>query len=152
MPQEKQPLSSPAIGEHSKVVMHYRISLEDGTVADSTWEDNEPIAFAVGDGSLLPALEQSLFGLAAGARETFLLSPEQGFGYKDTANIHDVPREEFDPAMPLEPGMVVGFSLPNGEELPGMVLEVNETFVRVDFNHPFSGHELNFEVEIVSVE
>ena len=145
-------MSNPAIGENSKVVMHYRISLEDGTVADSTWEDNEPIAFAVGDGSLLPGLEQSLFGLSAGAREQFQLSPEQGFGYKDTANIHDLPRDDFDPQMPLEPGMVIGFSLPNGEELPGMVLEVAEAFVRVDFNHPFSGHELNIEVEILSVD
>jgi len=145
-------LSTTAIAENSKVVMHYRISLEDGTVADSTWEDSSPIAFTVGDGNLLPALEQSLFGLSAGARERFHLSPEQGFGYKDTANIHDMPRDDFDPAMPLEPGMVIGFTLPNGEELPGMVLEVNEAFVRVDFNHPFSGHELNVEVEILSVE
>ncbi len=145
-------MSTTAIGENSKVVMHYRISLEDGTVADSTWEDNEPIAFTVGDGTLLPALEQSLFGLRAGAHEQIQLSPEQGFGYRDTANIHDLPRDDFDPTMPLEPGMVIGFSLPNGEELPGMVLEVAEAFVRVDFNHPFSGHELNFEVEILSVD
>ncbi len=141
-----------AISENSKVVMHYRISLEDGTVADSTWEDNAPIAFVVGDGSLLPGLEQSLFGLTAGTQERFQLSPEQGFGYKDTANIHDLPRDDFEPTMQLEPGMVIGFSLPNGEELPGMVLDVNEASVRVDFNHPFSGHELSVEVEILSVE
>jgi FKBP-type peptidyl-prolyl cis-trans isomerase SlpA len=145
-------LSHPSIGNNSKVVMHYRITLEDGTVADSTWEENEPIAFTIGDGSLLPALEQALFGLGAGTRERFTFSPEQGFGYRDTANIHDMPRDDFDAAMPLEPGMVVGFSLPNGEELPGMVLEVAEAFVRVDFNHPFSGHQLDFEVEILSVE
>lgn len=145
-------MNNGAIGESSKVVMHYRISLEDGTVADSTWEDNEPIAFTVGDGNLLPGLEQSLFGLKPGAHERFLLSPEQGFGYKDTANIHDMPRDDFDPAMAVEPGMVIGFTLPNGEEVPGMVLEVTEASVRVDFNHPFSGHELNFEVEILSVE
>lgn len=145
-------MSNAAIGEHSKVVMNYRISLEDGTVADSTWEDNAPITFTVGDGSLLPGLEQSLFGLTAGSRERFQLSPEQGFGYKDTVNIHDLPRDDFDPSMPVEPGMVIGFSLPNGEEVPGMVLEVTEASVRVDFNHPFSGHELDFEVEILSVE
>lgn len=144
-------MSHTGIGEKSKVAMHYRITLEDGTVADSTWEDNQPIAFTIGDGSLLPALEQALFGLVAGARERFSFSPEQGFGYRDTANIHDMPRDDFDPAMPLEPGMVVGFSLPNGEELPGMVLEVAEAFVRVDFNHPFSGHQLDVEVEILSV-
>lgn len=145
-------MSNNTIGENSKVEMHYRISLENGTVADSTWEDNAPVAFTVGDGDLLPGLEQSLFGLVASSRGQFELSPEQGFGYKDTANIHDLPRDDFEPTMLLEPGMVIGFSLPNGEELPGMVLEVNEASVRVDFNHPFSGHVLNIEVEILSVE
>jgi FKBP-type peptidyl-prolyl cis-trans isomerase SlpA len=140
------------IGAQSRVVMHYRIALEDGTVADSTWEDNEPVGFTIGDGTLMPGLEQALLGLHAGEHQQIHLSPDQGFGYKDTANIHDLPRDDFDPQMPLEPGMVLGFTLPNGEELPGMLLEVNEASVRVDFNHPFSGHELNFEVEILSVE
>lgn len=145
-------MSSPVITEKSKVVMHYRITLEDGTVADSTWEDNQPIAFRMGDGTLSPGLEQSLLGLEAGAHETLMLAPEQGFGYKDTANIHDLPRDDFDPAMTVEPGMVIGFTLPSGEELPGMVTDVTESHVRVDFNHPFSGHQLSFEVEVISVE
>ncbi|HEY9148424.1 MAG TPA: FKBP-type peptidyl-prolyl cis-trans isomerase [Gammaproteobacteria bacterium] len=145
-------MSTHEIVEQSKVVMHYRITLEDGTVADSTWEDNAPIAFALGDGTLSPGLEQALHGLKAGDHETLTLSPEQGFGYKDTENIHNLPRDDFDPEMPLEPGMVIGFSLPSGEELPGMVMDVTESHVQVDFNHPFSGHQLKFEVEVISVE
>ncbi len=140
------------IGPQSRVVMHYRIALEDGTVADSTWEDNEPLAFIIGDGTLMEGMEQTLLGLKQGEQCHIHLSPDQAFGYKDTGNIHDLPRDDFDPQMPVEPGMVIGFTLPNGEELPGMVMEVAEAFVRVDFNHPFSGHELNFEVEILSVE
>jgi len=145
-------VTTPVIGEKSKVVMHYRITLEDGTVADSTWEDNEPIAFALGDGTLSPGLEQSLLGLKAGDHETLMIAPEQGFGYKDTGNIHDLPRDDFDPEMPVEPGMVIGFTTPSGDEIPGMVTDVTESHVRVDFNHPFSGHQLNFEVEVISVE
>ncbi len=140
------------IGIKSKVVLHYRILLEDGTVADSTWEDNEPIAFTLGDGTLAPGLEQSLLGLKTGDHETIVIEPDQAFGYKDTANIHRLPRGDFDPEMPLEEGMVVGFTLPDGGELPGMVTEVSEEEVQVDFNHPFSGHRLEFEVEIVAVE
>jgi FKBP-type peptidyl-prolyl cis-trans isomerase SlpA len=145
-------VSDTTIGPQSRVVMHYRISLEDGTVADSTWEDNEPLAFVMGDGTLMAGMEQALLGLKQGERRQIHLSPDQAFGYKDTGNIHDLPRDDFDPQMPLEPGMVIGFTLPSGEELPGMVMEVAEAFVRVDFNHPFSGHELDFEVEILKVE
>ena len=145
-------MSKKTIQANSKVVMHYRITLEDGTVADSTWEDNEPIAFVHGDGTLASGLEEVLLGLKAGARECIALSPEQGFGYRDSSNVHALSRADFDAEMPLAPGMVVGFTLPNGEEVPGMVFEVDGDQVLVDFNHPFSGHQLNLEVEILSVE
>ena len=145
-------MSEKTIQPNSKVVMHYRITLEDGTVADSTWEDNEPIAFVHGDGTLAPGLEQVLLGLKAGARETIMLSPEQGFGYRDTDNIHTMSRADFAEDAALAPGTVVGFTLPNGAELPGMVFEVDGDQVLVDFNHPFSGHQLCFEVEILSVD
>ncbi len=140
------------INSQSKVVMHYRIILEDGTVADSTWEDNEPIAFAMGDGTLSPGLEQYLLGLNTGDHETIVVEPDHAFGYKDTANIHRMPLSDFDPEMELEEGMVIGFSMEGGGELPGMIIEVDSDEVMVDFNHPFSGHRLDFEVEILTVE
>ncbi len=145
-------MSEKTIQPNSKVVMHYRIILEDGTVADSTWEDNEPIAFVHGDGTLAPGLEEVLIGLQPGARESIPLAPEQGFGHKDTENIHTLSRSDFGEDTPVAPGLVIGFTLPNGQELPGMIIEVEGDQVLVDFNHPFSGHQLSFEVEILSVE
>lgn len=140
------------IAPGSRVVMHYRLALEDGSVVDSTWDDDEPIAFSVGDGTMAAGLDDALQGLKCGDHVTIHLSPNQAFGDKDTANIHSMAREEFDPQMPLEPGLVIGFTLPNGDELPGMVLEVEEKSVLVDFNHPLSGHTIMFEVMILSIE
>lgn len=140
------------ITAESKLVLHYRITLEDGSMVDSTWDDDEPVAFTMGDGTLAPGLELSLIGLKVGDHETIVVEPDQAFGYKDTANIHRLPRSDFDTEMPLEEGMVIGFSLPDGGELPGMVTEVGDDEVQVDFNHPLSGHVLEFEVEVISVE
>ena len=36
-------------------------------------------------------------------------------------------------------------------ELPGVVMEFDTTSVRVDFNHPLAGRDLDFEVEILDV-
>ncbi len=140
------------IAPGSRVVMHYRLALEDGNVVDSTWDDDEPIAFVVGDGTMAAGLDDALQGLKEGDHVTLHLAPDQAFGQKDTANIHAMSREEFDPQMPLEQGMVIGFTLPNGEELPGMILEVEAESVLVDFNHPLSGHTIMFEVLLLSVE
>jgi FKBP-type peptidyl-prolyl cis-trans isomerase SlpA len=139
------------ITSDSTVIMHFRITLEDGTEADSSFGE-EPMQFQMGDGTLSEGLEQVLLGLPAGARQTFLLSPEQAFGYPDTANIHELPRSDFSMEMVLEPGVIIGFETPSGEELPGLVLEADEEKVKVDFNHPLAGHNLEFEVEILEVE
>jgi len=133
------------------VVMHYTILLEDGMVADTT-EGEEPFRFTVGDGSLIQGLELALFGLKAGDHQRLRISPENGFGAHDPNGIHEMPRAAFPPGMELEEGQIIGFDTPAGEELPGAILEVDEDTVKVDFNHPLAGHEITFEVEILSVE
>jgi len=105
------------IAPGSRVVMHYRLAMEDGNVVDSTWDDDDPIAFVIGDGTMAAGLDDALQGLKTGDHVTLHLSPDQAFGEKDTGNIHSMPREEFDPQMPLEQGLVIGFTLPSGEEL-----------------------------------
>ena len=37
-------------------------------------------------------------------------------------------------------------------EVPGMVAEVGEDTVTVDFNHPLSGRTIHFKVKIARVE
>ena len=126
--------------------MHFRISLEDGTEADSTFDD-EPIHFKIGDGTLLDSLEKSLLGLAEGTRKTLQIPPGEGYGYADKTNIHSMARSAFPPQMRLEQGTVIAFNTPSGEELPGTVCKVDSESVEVDFNHPFAGRRLIFEVD-----
>lgn len=133
-----------------RVVMHYTLSLDDGTVVESSSE-GDPLTFTVGDGTIIEPLERLLHGLDAGVHDTFRLEPEQAFGYSEVENIHTMPRSEFPAEMPLDPGNVIGFSDPSGEEAPGTIMDVTEESVQVDFNHPLAGRAVVFEVEILSV-
>ncbi|MDH3354834.1 MAG: FKBP-type peptidyl-prolyl cis-trans isomerase [Chromatiales bacterium] len=137
------------IQSNSRITLHYRISLEDGTVADDTWEDDTPLTFTLGDGTMLAKMEESLLGLAEGAEESLTLSPEQAFGYPDSENMHQLERADFE--ITPEPGQIIGFTTPNGEELPGMVIEVDDAMVTVNFNHPFAGHTLKFDLQILEI-
>jgi FKBP-type peptidyl-prolyl cis-trans isomerase SlpA len=142
---------SDTIGVGSRVVMHYSITLPDGTVADSSFED-EPLDFTMGDGSLLPGLELALYGLKAGETQTLTLTPEQAFGYPDPSNVHEMPLTEFPPELEPEPGRIIEFTTPGGDSLAGTVTEVSGESAKVDFNHPLAGLELRFTVEILSVD
>jgi len=140
------------IEPNSRVTLHYRIILEDGTVAGDTWEDSVPLTFTLGDGTMLPKLEELLIGLSEGSDESMLLSPEQAFGFPDSENVHQLDLTDFDTAP--EPGQIIGFTTPNDEQIPGMVIDVDESEkgkVTVNFNHPFAGHTLKFDIQILEV-
>ncbi len=144
-------MMSDAIGEASEVVMHYTLSLADGTVADSSRE-GEPLRFLLGDGTLETGLEALLHGLHTGDRARFNLAPGQAFGERDPASVHGMPRAEFPADMALAEGTVLEFTTPGGDSVPGTVIEFDEDSVTVDFNHPLAERDLSFEVEILSVE
>jgi FKBP-type peptidyl-prolyl cis-trans isomerase SlpA len=140
-----------AIQQHSEVVMHFTIKLEDGTVAETT-EGDEPLHFVMGDGTLVEGMELAILGLKPGDTQSLRIGPEHGYGYSDPSNVHPMDRADFPPDMELKRGMIISFATPDGEEYPGMVLEVGEKQVSVDFNHPLAGHEITFDVEILEVK
>ncbi|MEA3242677.1 MAG: peptidylprolyl isomerase [Pseudomonadota bacterium] len=135
----------------SIVTMHFALRLADGTVADSSF-DNEPLSFVVGDGALDKGLELALIGLEAGDRQTLTLMPGQAFGVRDAAALQWLERDQFPPDMALEEGQIIGFTGQAGEDVAGAVIEMQDQRVRVDFNHPLAGREIEFEVEILSVD
>ena len=93
----------------SKVTMHFALRLADGTIADSSFDD-EPVSFVVGDGALDKGLELALIGLTAGDRQTLTLMPGQAFGERDDAALQWVDRDSFPADMALEEGQIIGFT------------------------------------------
>lgn len=136
----------------SKVRLRFTLRLEDGTVVDATGDD-EPLTFVLGDGSMASGLELALLGMQAGDHETVTIGPElSGFGDRSEDAVQTLPRADFPPDMQLEPGLVIAFETPSGDEVPGVIRAVDGDQITVDLNHPLAGHELTFEVGIVQVE
>ena len=63
-----------------------------------------------------------------------------------------MPRSEFPAEMQLEAGLIISFTTPSGEEVPGAIQEVKDDEVVVDFNHPLAGNEIIFDVEILEIK
>lgn len=135
----------------SRVTLHFALRLADGMVAESSF-DGEPVSFVMGDGTLDEGLELALYGLREGERQTLTLMPGQAFGMRDDEAIGILPKGRFPEDMPLERGQIIAFTGAEGEEIPGAILEVGAENVRVDFNHPLAGREIEFEVQVLSVE
>jgi FKBP-type peptidyl-prolyl cis-trans isomerase SlpA len=138
-------------GEGSKVTIRFQLSLEDGTVVDAT-EGEETLSFTLGDGTMIKGLEEVIEDLTVGERHTYLIGPEEAFGFPDEENFHDMPRSDFPADAALEEGQIIAFTTPTGEEVPGAILEIGGDTVKVDFNHPLAGRNLAFDVELLAIE
>lgn len=139
------------IGPGSQVTMYFTLSLTDGTVADST-EEGEPLTFTMGDGTLIEGLEMVLYGLKVGDKQCLEIGPRDTFGFPDEEKLHTLPRSEFSSELPLEEGIVLGFTTPSGQEVPGTIHEVRDEEVVIDFNHPLAGRPVVFDVEILDIQ
>jgi FKBP-type peptidyl-prolyl cis-trans isomerase SlpA len=138
------------INMSSLVLMHYSIKLTDGSVIESSFDD-EPAEITMGNGDITDGMELALFGLSEGDEQTLVLTPEQGFGIRDEDNIHDMPLSDFPENLPPEAGLSYSFESPDGGEIPGTVLSLKKDSVKIDFNHPLAGQEIIFTVEILGV-
>jgi FKBP-type peptidyl-prolyl cis-trans isomerase SlpA len=144
------PIAAP-VGEGTRVVVNFSLSLEDGSEVDSNF-GGDPVEFVVGDGNLLPGFERHLFGMSAGDRQIFSVLPEDAFGQINDNNFQLVPRKQFDDDAELEIGLLFSFSDASGGELPGMIISFDENEVEVDFNHPLAGRTIMFDVLVHRVE
>ncbi|WP_227370302.1 FKBP-type peptidyl-prolyl cis-trans isomerase [Halomonas sp. M20] len=142
-------MSEYRINEGMEVTLHFTLKLEDGTVVDST-RDKQPATFQVGDGNLPPGFEAPLTGLTDGETGSYTISPEHAFGQHNPQNVQRIPRESFENTE-LEEGLVMSFADAAGGEVPGVIAEIDDKQVAVDFNHPLAGRTLTFEVEVIEV-
>jgi len=135
----------------SSVLINYTLALENGTVVEST-QDTDPLRFTLGDGTLIEGLEAVLLGMKVGERQCLQLEAVDAFGFADETNVHMLTRDKFPEDMPLEKDLIVGFTTPSGEEVPGRIMEMpDDELVVVDFNHPLAGHAITFDVEVMAI-
>ncbi len=138
------------IAQGKQVQLHFALKLDDGQVVDSTF-DRQPATLVVGDGNLPEGFEELIIGLQAGDKKSFVVPPEKAFAQPNPNNIQHMKRSDFAKDMDLEVGMVVSFADANNAELPGVIKQVEDNLVIVDFNHPLAGKALTFDVEILDV-
>ena len=139
-----------AVDVGSSVTLHLALTLEDGTVAESTFE-GEPLTFTMGDGTLVHGLELALYGLRPGDTQRLALYQEQAFGPHDPERVQRLPRSGFPADIELTPGNIIVFDAPEGEEIAGTLLSLDDRTVEVDLNHPLAGCRIIFDVEIIDV-
>ncbi|ANI30882.1 peptidylprolyl isomerase [Yersinia entomophaga] len=143
---------SDRVQDNSAVLVHFTLKLEDGSTAESTRTHGKPALFRLGDGSLSDQLEEELLGLQIGDKHAFTLPPEAAFGLENPDLIQYFSRRDFAQTGLPDAGTIMLFTTRDGSEMPGVVREVAEESVTVDFNHPLAGQSISFDIEVLEID
>lgn len=136
--------------ENGKTVkLNYTGRLEDGSVFDSSLnEGREPLTTTLGQGQLIKGFESGLIGMSEGEKKTIEIESQDAYGPYIEDMIGEIEIEK------VPEGVKVGDVLQGmGPQGPIMVkvVEVNETLVKLDSNHPLAGKKLIFDLEVLEV-
>lgn len=132
------------------ITLHYRVATGDDIELVSTF-DSTPATLQLGSGELAPPLEHCLIGIPVGERHVFLLEADQAFGPHNPQLTQRMARSALPPNASPELHGLIEFAAPNGDKFTGIVRELDDAAVLVDFNHPLAGKPVRFEVEIIGI-
>jgi len=142
------------IEEKKVVVMTYELEVE-GKIVDKAGE-KQPLDYIQGTSMLIPKLEKTVEGKSEGETFECTVSPEEGYGEYDLKKVFDIPKESFmingeirDDL--LEIGRFIPMLNSAGEVCQGMIVEIKEKDVTMDFNPPMAGKTLHFTGKILEV-
>ncbi|CEG01623.1 Cyclophilin-type peptidyl-prolyl cis-trans isomerase, conserved site [Ostreococcus tauri] len=133
------------------VKIHYVGTLEDGSQFDSSRDRGEPIAFTVGSGQMIKGFDNGVRDMAVGDRKTIECAPAEAYGEIRPENILRVPKGDVVDAVG-EDYIKVGEKLMVGQGMPATIVEVTDSEVALDANHPLAGKTLNFDIELMSLD
>ena len=140
------------ITNNKVVTLDYVLTVEGNKVDES---GDNPLVYLHGHQNMIPGFEKQLEGLSKDSEYAFDVAPEEGYGAHNEQAVLDIDKNIFliDGVMSTEvfEGAQLVLDDQEGNSHRGLVLEINDNAVKMDFNHPLAGKQLHFEGKIVDV-
>jgi len=132
------------------VKISFKGKLEDDSVFANT-DDSEPLEFMLGEGRILPGIENAVEGMNVGESKSVKVPPEEAYGEREEGLVETIGRDEF--PKEVEPKVGQQFKVPQqtGEPVVVRVVDVSEQSVTLDGNHPLAGRELTLDLELLEI-
>jgi FKBP-type peptidyl-prolyl cis-trans isomerases 2 len=125
----------------------------DGELLEQVTAEN-PLSFIYGYEMMPPDLESKLEGLKQG--EPFKVNCKDAYGEFHEEDIIELPRDifvvngTFDSKL-VKVGNMVPMMSTSGQRMNGIVLEITDNSVTMNFNHPYAGKNLFFKGQVLEV-
>jgi len=165
-----------------RVQVHYTGTLDDGSIFDSSEDGGDqsyrnfrgngiafsPMELVIGEGSLIPKLEEAVVGLEPGQWVKVKIASHDAYGPRNEESVVVAARGDIKPRETIleswrmaedkklrDPGLSVGDVIEvlskDGSPAPALVIDVTDTTVTIDANHPLAGRDLTYEIRLVDI-
>ncbi|MCI0387923.1 MAG: peptidylprolyl isomerase [Acidobacteria bacterium] len=132
------------------VKVHYTGKFDNGEIFDSS-EEGDPLALTVGAGQVIPGFDQALIGMEVGETKDVVIPPDQAYGERVEELVQTINRDQFNlNDVTPEIGMALEMRTPQGS-IPLVIMDLTETTVTLDANHPLAGETLYFALKLVEI-
>ena len=137
--------------ENNKVVsmVYQAIDNKSGVVLDGN-NEHKPLQFLVGKENIVPGLDKGMIGMETGEEKEILVEAKEAYGEKSEEALKEYPIEQFQ-GIKLENGMTLANVDATGKQIFVKVAGFDDNAVKIDFNHPLSGKDIKFKVQILEV-
>jgi len=141
-----------------KVKVHYTGRFEGGDVFDSSECSDDgcgcgdgPLEFTIGKGEVIPGFEKAIIGMIVGEAKTLTIPVKDAYGKRREEMVVTVDRSDIPADLIVEVGMRMEVAQDDDSVFPVTIMEVSETHVTLDANHPLAGMDLTFDLKLVEI-
>lgn len=139
------------------VSLTYKLTENDanGILIEETVAE-QPFEFLYGVDAVIPGFESNLRDLLLDDTFSFSVDAQDAYGEYDDNGVAELPLTVFHKDGKLDTEIcVVGNMVPmrneDGQQLIGMIKEITESLVIMDFNHPLAGKNLYFSGKVIGI-
>lgn len=137
------------IKEGSTVEVHYTGRFPNDDQPFDSSEGRDPLQFQVGTGQIIPGFENAIIGKNVGDKVQVIIPANEAYGEVRQDLFVEVPLDKLPGE--VEVGQELQADSGNGQPVRVLVEAVNEDHVVINANHPLAGRELQFDIEVISV-
>ncbi|MBO5615653.1 MAG: FKBP-type peptidyl-prolyl cis-trans isomerase [Prevotella sp.] len=132
-------------------VSYKLFSIKDGErVMQEETDANDPFVFISGFGTTIPSFEKQIENLAKGDSFDFTIPQTEAYGEYVAERVIELDKQifhingKFDESQ-IYVGAIIPLQNEDGNRFMGNVLEITDSKVKVDLNHPLAGCDLQFQ-------
>jgi FKBP-type peptidyl-prolyl cis-trans isomerases 2 len=145
-----------ASGEKAKegdtVFVYYNVTLDDGTDFESNI-GGQPFKVVLGQHEVIPGFEKALYGVKVNQTKKFVIKPEEAYGVHNPDLVVSYSKEYIVDGLGYVPNVGETLDHSNGvQTFRGIVKEVTDTTIVIDFNREYAGRRLNFNLTVAEIQ